>query len=412
MDSLHDTPPIQVSAPSHPHSDTHASDKMFRLPAWLPPLLYFLLALCFLWRSSFLGEAFLPARLLGHIAPWKSIPQGDTLPPWNPLRWDGIGQFYPWRHFAHETVRQGIVPLWNPYQFCGTPFVANSQSAVFYPGNLLFYLIPTVWAFGASSLLHLTLCGWFTYLLLRRLGAGEAGALLSGCAFAFSAWEVQWLQLPTFLATSCWIPLLLRQIHVLSAAPPDKNRFPSICALGSVIGLMLLGGHLQIAFYGLLAGTLFALSLLGIRLRQQGRTFGIAYLFRLIVALKLGILLALPQLLPSIELSRMSHRQASPTVAGYTAYVEYALPTGALMGLTVPSSLAPTTIPPTPTTDSMSNTPPTARHSPYGTTRQKPPSMSVSCRFCSHCSPSPGKESTGSNSSSLAHWPSSHSCSR
>ena len=66
----------------------------------------------------------------------------DSLPPWNPLRWDGIAQFYPWRNFAHDTIRSGYLPLWNPYQFCGTPFVANSQSAVFYPPNLLFYFCP------------------------------------------------------------------------------------------------------------------------------------------------------------------------------------------------------------------------------------------------------------------------------
>ena len=105
------------------------------------------------------------------------------------------------------------VPLWNPYQFCGTPFVANSQSAVFYPGNLLFYRPahrPRLRrqrsaAPHALRLVHLSAAA--------ASGLPRTGALLGGVVYAFSAWQVNWLQLPTFLATSCWFPLLLRQIY-------------------------------------------------------------------------------------------------------------------------------------------------------------------------------------------------------
>ena len=98
---------------------------------------------------SFSGEIFLPAELLRHVAPWSTSYSDQERPPWNPLMYDSVGQFYPWRKFASETIRTGYLPLWNPYQFCGTPFVANSQSAVFYPGNLLFYVLPPDFAAGA-----------------------------------------------------------------------------------------------------------------------------------------------------------------------------------------------------------------------------------------------------------------------
>lgn len=335
-------------APSSSSTPTNKG-RWSELPGWAPPLFFLLLSLLFLWRSSFTNEVFLPARLLGHIAPWNSV-KSDPLPPWNPLRWDGIAQFYPWRNFAHETLRRGQIPLWNPYQFCGTPFVANSQSAVFYPGNLLFYLLPTMRAFGVSAVLHLTLCGWFTYLLLRRLGAGQPAALLAGVAYAFSSWQIQWLQLPTFLATSCWIPLLLRQVHILSV--PNKNRTGSLSPavsnwladmnpvpIAASLGMMLLGGHLQIAFYGLLTGCLFAICLIAMRIRQAGPLLGLRLLGSCLVGLALGFLLALPQVLPALELSRMSHRQGSPNAAGYSSYVALALPTGNLITLTVPEFL-------------------------------------------------------------------------
>ena len=312
------------------------------LPAWFAPLFFLVLAVLFLWRSTLAGDVFLPANLLAHVAPWASAPHPDMLPPWNPLRWDGIGQFYPWRHYAAQSVRAGTVPLWNPYQFCGTPFVANSQSAVFYPLNLLFYLLPTARAFALSAVVHLTLCGWFMYLFLRRLGCRDVSALLGGVIYAYSAWQVNWLQLPTFLATSCWFPLLLRQIYVLGNREQGTgNRLaPSVpCSLfpvPCVIGMMLLAGHLQIAFYGLLAGSLWAIGLLFVRARQYGRAFMAVRLGIMVAGLILGGMLSLPQILPALELSRMSHRAGKPSQAGYALYVEYALPPAGLVMLALP----------------------------------------------------------------------------
>lgn len=307
---------------------------------WLLPLLFYLgLALVFLWRSTFTGEVFLPARLLGHFAPYSSVIPQEDLPLWNPLRWDGITQFYPWRYFASETIRSGTIPLWNPYQFCGTPFVANSQSAVFYPANLLFYLLPVATAFNYSALLHLTACGWFTYLFMRRLKCGQAGALIAGVVYTYSAWQVSWLQLPTFLATSCWFPLLFRQIHLLirhEALSPSHTRNVKAGALGCIVGLMLLAGHLQIAFYGLLAGGLWAVSLLWAEQREGGWVCVYRGCLRSLLGLTLGLLLSFPQLLPSLELSRVSHRVGKPSKEGYRLYVEYAPSHGALASLFLP----------------------------------------------------------------------------
>lgn len=353
MNSLSD-----ISSPSVPASTPRP------LPYWLPPLCYLLLACLFLWRSVVAGDVFLPAGLLGHIAPWKNHIGMETLPPWNPLRWDGIAQFYPWRRYAAESVRSGAFPLWNPYQFCGTPFVANSQSAVFYPGNLLFYLLPdTARAFGYSAVLHLTLCGWFTYLLLRRLRCSEGAALAGGIVFAFSAWQVSWLQLPTFLATSCWLPLLLHQVYGLRRFSFSQNhsskggqsgptqlfldrsflahRFlchslRSLAGIGAVVGMMLLAGHLQIAFYGLLAATLWMAGVLARLGRERGAAEAVRGLLTAAGGMLIGLALASPQILPALELSHVSHRVGKPSSAGYAAYTETALPSSQLATLTLP----------------------------------------------------------------------------
>ena len=324
-----------------PLSSLSPSSLTFRVPRtfprWLPLLLYFVLACLFLWRSVFTGQVFLPAGILGHVAPYTSVIPTEVLPPWNPLRWDSMAQFYPWRNFYAQSLRDGIVPLWNPYQFCGTPFVANSQSAVYYPPNLVFVVFPVIRAFAVNAVLHLTLCGWFTFLLLRRLCLAEIAALTGGVIFAFSAWQTQWLQLPTFLATSCWFPLLLWGVHRIFTEERQNKIGQDIATLSAILGLMLLAGHLQIAFYGLLAGTLFAVALVLRRTFEGDKKTALRGFLACVASLALGLMLCAPQLLPSLELSRVSHRVGKPSAAGYAAYTEYALPFSGFATLTLPN---------------------------------------------------------------------------
>lgn len=303
--------------------------RSLRLPFWFPVLFFFLLALIFLWRPVFTGEVFLPAQLLSHVAPWKGTELFADVPPWNPLRWDSIGYFYPSRLFAAETYRAGYIPLWNPYQLCGAPFLANNQSAIFYPGNWLLYLLPDIaYGFTINAVLHLTLCGWFMYLLLKRLGRSEIAALLGGVVFTYSAWQAAWLQLPSFLATSCWFPLLL---YFMVPRAEAKPRLENVAKIGAVVGVLLLAGHLQIAFYGLLLASAWGIFHL-ISLRRHRMQRLVVY----VCGGLLGIALAMPQLLPAVELSRVSHRQSRPSAEGYAAYTEYAVPLYGMASLFVP----------------------------------------------------------------------------
>ncbi len=326
------------NTPSVPEesSSTHPlTNKSFRpLPFWLPPVFYLFLSVIFLYRSVFTGNVFLPGDLLLHAAPFGGSAAGHIAGQWNPLRWDGIAQFFPWRHFAARAIHSGTLPLWNPYQLSGTPFVANSQSAPFYPGNFLFYVMPVMRAFAYSAIFHLTLAGWFTYLLARRLNCSEAASLFAGTAFAFSAWQVCWLQLPSFLATSCWIPLTLAIIHAVFTTHQKRVRQTACLALS--VGMMLLAGHLQIAFYGFLASALWAAALLVKCLRNKNSVALPAVTLAIVAGFAGGGLLAAPQLLPAIELSKISHRVSKPSAEGYALYTGYALPRAGLVQLALP----------------------------------------------------------------------------
>jgi hypothetical protein len=99
---------------------------------------------------------------------------------------------------------------------------------------------------------------------------------------------------------------------------------------------MLLAGHLQMAFYGLLAAVLYAL-FLGVYGARSGKVRPLAWVATLAAAGTLAVCLALPQVLPAIELSRVSHRATgAPTLAAYAAYVANAFPLRNLITLLAP----------------------------------------------------------------------------
>ncbi len=302
------------------------SPQMNRL---LPFVVLTLLPCLLLAPVVFGGDVFLPADLLKDIAPWRAAPSAQV--PWNPLMWDGMAEFYPWRLFAAQTLKSGFLPLWNPHQFCGTPFVANSQSAVFYPLNLLFCLFPIARAFGLSVLLHFFLTGSFLYGFLRSgaIGLGWPAALLGAVAWQMCHWQVAWLELPTFLCVSCWLPLALLLVDRTAERPTALRAV----WLGLCLGVLLLAGHLQIAFYCLGLVTAYALFRVRPLLKTQWRPLLGAAL--LAAVLMLGI--AAPQLLPAIELSRMSHRAGGAVnFATYSGYVRLAVPPVNLVTLVAP----------------------------------------------------------------------------
>jgi hypothetical protein len=292
------------------------------------PIILLPLLPCLLLYPLFFGGCLLPANLLKDVYPWRSGNPQDLV-PWNVLQFDGITQFYPWRLFAAETWRSGYVPLWNPHQFCGTPFLANGQSAVLYPPNLLFLLMPVKYAFGWSDVIHLAFTGVTAALFFRRAGGcSHWGSTIGGVCWQLSTWQISWLTLPTFLDTSSWLPSALLTTYFLV-----KRRSVNRAALLAVIiAMMMLAGHLQIAFYCLLLTVAYGLFLL-VSLRLSWRQW-ITPIFAVVV---LTFLLTAAQILPTVELSRLSPRSNSGASAvGYAAYTQNAMPLEQLAGLFIP----------------------------------------------------------------------------
>jgi hypothetical protein len=60
------------------------------------------------------------------------------------------------------------MPLWNPLNNCGMPFLAQWNTLSLYPLSLIYLLLPMPWSLGIFCLAHLFLAGMGMYYLAFR----------------------------------------------------------------------------------------------------------------------------------------------------------------------------------------------------------------------------------------------------
>ncbi len=307
-------------------------DAYFVMNRVLAAVIFLLAAVVLLWKPLILAKAPLPGQYLKKMQPWVSTQnKSDSHIQWNPLSWDAIGQFYPWRVFLGRSLHSGKIPLWNPHQFCGNPFLANGQSAVLYPPNWLFAIIDPIWAFTLIALFHLAAAGFFTYLFLKDLSISDEGAIIAGLSFELCAFLVLWMELPTLLTVAVWLPCALWTVY--RAITRRSYAWAVVSAV--VLSLAVLAGHLQIAFYVWFAVVLWALYLVGKAWRADKRiTSKYACIF--VFTLLLGAVLSAAQILPSIELGRLSHRQIPTSMEDYHRFAANGLPVHRLVTAVIP----------------------------------------------------------------------------
>lgn len=282
-----------------------------------PWIFLLLIPLIPLWRTVFCGEAIGPFDQIRQMAPWHGP---KPTQPWDVLQADGALQFYVWRDLVFDAWGKGSLPFWNPYELAGTPLLANSQSAVFYPPHILLGILHVPTALGITLLawFHLFLAGLGVAKLSERLGASRLGSVVAGTSFSLSAFMVSWTALSSVITTVAWIPWVLYCIALLFE---QNAKWRTAFCLALCTGMMVLGGHLQFVAYGFIAAIIFALGLTICRWKQRpGQAIG-----RIGVGLVLGLLLAGPQLLPVLKYSEFSHRKREANAEGYQSYLGGAL---------------------------------------------------------------------------------------
>jgi hypothetical protein len=229
---------------------------------------------------------------------------------------DFSGQFVTFAAYQYDRLSRGEVPLWNPYNNGGFPFLADTQSAVFYPPRLLTIALSSLsggWTYHALELemtVHVLAFTLMFYAYVRRLAGSAFGAFIAALVAGYGGYLSGYppLQL-ALLEAAVWMPLAL--LGILEATRTDpagrgRLRWHWLLVTGLALGISWLAGHPQTSFFL----TYLLVAYYGYRLWQRPRTaprtswreHPIAqFLFGCAAFGLLAFALAAVQLLPGVE---------------------------------------------------------------------------------------------------------------
>ena len=208
----------------------------------------------------------------------------------------------PARAFVGASLRRGESPAWTPGIYTGFPSLAQVEVGTLYPSNLLLFgLFPPYAAIAWAQILPLAIAGIGMFLLATELGLPLEARLLAAGAFSLSGFLVAHLRQLNMVDASAWIPFVLLAAERIATRRAGR----ALLWLSIVWALELLAGHPQIAYFtGLVLAVYFP-----VRWRQAGPDARWSSCAGLVIALGLGTLIAAAQLVPAIELSRLTYRE-------------------------------------------------------------------------------------------------------
>ena len=266
---------------------------------------------------------------------WAAFALATLLYYWTPLfsdqatiQWDTVSVHYSAQKYFEQTVHRGHLPTWTPFEYSGMPFLADPQTAAWYPPHWPFFLVGiTPRALEWELALHAFLALGGMFLLARRL-TGHAGvSILAAVLYAGSGFFAGHSSHLGMFETAALAPWLLWSAH--RAIETGKLRDQVITGL--LGGLIVLAGHFQTSLYAFSALTLFVIATIASRddRNQLWRRGAV------LLALTAVLAVAIPaiQVLPGLELAAQSIRAE----ANYHRESNGMLRPGALATLVAPN---------------------------------------------------------------------------
>ncbi len=164
---------------------------------------------------------------------------------------------FPFHRYTSAYMNQGVLPLWNPRLYCGTPLLADFSNGLFQPLNTVFLMLPTGRAMAAHAFLALCLSGFFFVLFCRALGLSYVASLVGGVALAFSGAALAASTRPTLAGVFAWAPMAFWALREFK----NTGRMANIVLLGIACALMILSGGWALAAVMLMFLALYAVML-------------------------------------------------------------------------------------------------------------------------------------------------------
>jgi len=234
---------------------------------------------------------------------------------WSYLDGDNFLQNFPLRVLVGRDLRQGILPLWNPYLFSGTPLLGGFNAGAAYPTTWLTAVLPifAAWWLTLAAAYDVALAGM--YLFLRRQGIAATAATFGACTFALAGYMVAQIVHVDLISGAAWLPWMTLSVHALTepgeAAPDRRQRWIALLALS--VGLSFLSGGVEaIIDSGVLIAVYLIWRLVGLGRRADRRPGEVARaVARVAVGTVGGVALGTAQWLPGLAFTSMSQRSAT-----------------------------------------------------------------------------------------------------
>jgi len=156
---------------------------------------------------------------------------------------DLYGYFVPKFWYGNRELLAGRLPLWNPWEYGGLPFLGAAQPAALYPPKIVVYALAGGAATHAYMALHYLLAGVVAFIAFGGLGLGWAGAALGTVTWVFSPLNMESHYHPFRLACLTWVPLVFLCFVRLLERPGAR----AAAALAAAAALTLLAGYPEYA---------------------------------------------------------------------------------------------------------------------------------------------------------------------
>ena len=158
------------------------------------------------------------------------------------LKYDMIDCSYPWRYIVSEHLRNGMLPMWNPYQNLGYPLFADLQSGS--PWYLPVWILSVFSAYNIYTLsfefiFHIFMAGVGMFYLGKTLKLSLNTAFIMGLAYMLSGFFIGNAQHFTLIAGATWLPFILSGYFEII----HKNNIRAVIKTAFFFFLFIAGGY-------------------------------------------------------------------------------------------------------------------------------------------------------------------------
>jgi len=276
------------------------------------------------WDFFFRGMVPIPGNyMVSWYEPWKTDTTVNGAPtiPHKPIGDDVFRQVVPFKLLAIEEMVRGNVPLWNPYNGSGQPLLATIHSAYLNPFSYLLLVGNSMQGWSWYVIMQMVLTGFSLYLLGMLLHLSVSAIIVMVTTLLLSGFMTVRLEYGVYGYAMAALALLACGVELIR----KKAVLAGSAVMVGATAFLLITVQPQIFSY-ILSFIIVYGSIRLWSIKQE--------LFRFYLWIALGIGTAAPQLLPMIELYRMSN---VTTDASRFIFERFLLPWSHLVTLGIPN---------------------------------------------------------------------------